>query len=339
VNIFYVSVIEQNAGFGSEWFMDKAFRSLGHSTYCVDYREHRYRLVPYFWNAPPCDVFFLQRGDYFPLQLIKSVQTPRFFWASELVSRCRDQDRLLKSGLFSHIFMRTPACIEAVVQKGWVEREQCSILLSSFDENLFRIIPGVEKDIQVLFVGSLTPRRKILLDQIKQHFPVVVASAFGEELVRLLNRAKIVLNIHADEYLDTETRVYETLGCRAFLLSEQLSPENPFTDKELVQAGNFNELTDKIDYYLRQEDERAAIAEKGYRSVHTRHTYVHRAQEIVHVMYKDMKDYQSHGAATVRKDWRLAAYRVEEASLRFGAPVVRLAKGMLNEYRHRHNLV
>lgn len=339
MNIFYVSVIEQNAGFGAEWFMDRAFRSLNHTTYCVDYRVHRYHLFPYFWNAPPFNVFFLQRGDFFPMPLLKSIQAPRFFWASELVSRCRDQDRLLKSGLFSHIFLRTPTCIETVVQKGWVEREKCSILLSSFDESLFRFIPGINQDIEVLFVGFLTPRRKIILDQIKQRFPVLIASAYGEDLVNLINRAKIVLNIHADEYLDTETRVYETLGCRAFLLSERLSPENPFADDELIQAGDNVELCDKLEYYLHREDERAAIAEQGYRSALKRHTYTQRAQEIIDVMCAYVVDDSSLPAATMRKDWRLASYRVEETALRLGAPVVRLAKDILNEYRHRNHLV
>jgi spore maturation protein CgeB len=339
MKIFYVSVIEQNAGFGAEWFMERAFRSLNHLTYCVDYREHRHHLVPFFWNAPQCDVFFLQRGDYFPISLIEMVQTPRFFWASELVSRCRDQDRLLRRRIFDHVFYHSQACIETVVERGWADRQDCSVLLNGFDELLFKPIPGVEKDIDIVFVGNITPRRRKLLEDIEKYQHVTVTTAFGEEFVRLINRAKIVLNIHADDYLDTETRVFETLGCGAFLLSERLSQENPFSNDELVQAGSLDELVAKLDHYLREEDKRAAIARNGYQAAIHGHTYLHRAQEILQVMSPFVKMKKDPPAATVRKDWRMLGYGVEEAVIRFGQPLVRAAKGFVNEHRHRNHLV
>ena len=339
MKIFYVSVIEQNAGWGAEWFIDKAFRSLNHVTYCVDYREKRYRLFPFFWNAPLCDVFFLQRGDNFPIPFIRAVQTPRFFWASELVSRCRDQDRLLRSDLFDHIFMHTQACIDSVVERSWAAREKCSVLLNGFDETFYKVLPGIKKDIDVLFVGNITPRRKKIFEQISKRFPILVTQEYGNGLVNLLNRAKIVLNIHAADYLDTETRVFETLGCGAFLLSERLSQENPFVNDELVQADSLDELVDKLDHYQRKDDERSEIAQKGYQVALQGHTYLHRAQEIVEVMSPFVKQEKDRPAGTVCKDWRLAGYGIEETVLRLGQPLARAAKSVLNEYRHRNHLV
>ena len=284
MKILYVNVIECNAGWGAEVFVDKGFRNLGHTTHCIDYRKNRDQLHHLFTELPEHDVFLLQRGDYFPIDLIESVRVPRFFWASELVSRCRDQDRLLSSGLFDHIFFRTKRCIETAVSYGWVKRDRCSILLSGFDETIHRMNPDIKRDIEILFVGLITPRRKTLLEKLQSNFNVTIASAFGSKLVQLFNRSKIVLNIHAEDYKDTETRVFEALGCGSFLLTERLSEENPFSCEHLVEFETFDELCDKIEYYLDHTKERDTIAMQGYAEAVARHTYTHRADEIAKTM-------------------------------------------------------
>ncbi|MBI5677238.1 MAG: glycosyltransferase [Planctomycetes bacterium] len=303
MKILYVNVIECNAGWGAEVFVDKGFRNLGHTTHCIDYRKHRDKLHSLFSELPEYDVFLLQRGDYFPIDLIESVRVPRFFWASELVSRCRDQDRLLSSGLFDHIFFRTKRCIETAVSHGWVKRDRCSILLSGFDETIHRMNSDIKRDIDILFVGSITPRRKILLEKLQSNFNVTIANAFGRELVQLFNRSKIVLNIHAEDHEDTETRVFETLGCGSFLLTERLSEENPFTCEHLVEFETFDELCDKVKYYLDHTKERDTIAMRGYAEALARHTYTHRAEEIIRAMstYLPKLNQQNENQITIGK--------------------------------------
>ncbi|CAN5822450.1 hypothetical protein BH10CHL1_BH10CHL1_05750 [soil metagenome] len=284
MDILYVNVIEQHANWGAEYFVNRGFNRLGHTTYCIDYRQHRYELTKHFLNAPPVDLFLLQRGDGFPLPLIRAVRTPRFLWASELVSRARDQDRLLRSGLFNHVFFRTPACIQTVIEKKWLAPEQCSILLSGFDETVYKLQPETPKEIDILFVGTLTARRQTILQALAPVYKITTASAFGTAAVDLMNRAKIVLNIHAEAFPDTETRVFEVLGCGAFLLTEQLSAENPFSQQDLVEYRSSEDLVAKLGYYVAHADERQAIAAHGHQSALAGHTYTHRAQEIVEVM-------------------------------------------------------
>ncbi|MBI2471666.1 MAG: glycosyltransferase [Planctomycetes bacterium] len=142
----------------------------------------------------------------------------------------------------------------------------------------------IKRDIDILFVGSITPRRKILLEKLQSSFHVTIANAFGRELVQLFNRSKIVLNIHAEDHKDTETRVFEALGCGSFLLTERLSVENPFSCEHLVEFETFDELCDKINFYLDHANEREEIAMRGYAEAVARHTYTHRADEIIKVM-------------------------------------------------------
>ncbi len=285
MKIFYINVIEQNDGWGSEVFVNRGFQALGHETFTLDYRQHRERLASKFLEVPDFDALFLQRGDYFPLELLQCCSRPCLFWASELVSRRRDQDRLFQCGLFDHIFVRTPQCKKAVVQKRWADPEKISILLSGFDERTHRKLDGVTKEIDVLFVGSMTPRRRMILDRLKQKFNVEIMQVFGEEMARAFNRAKIVLNLHAEAHLDTETRVFEALGAGTFLVSETLSEENPLQSGiHFLEASTLAEMEQIIERYLGNETERERIAHAGHQEAITHHSYTARAAYIASVI-------------------------------------------------------
>ncbi|MBK6328501.1 MAG: hypothetical protein IPF56_21600 [Chloroflexi bacterium] len=121
---------------GAEVFFDAAFRTDGYKTINVDYRVHRHELAKCFKQVRDFDLFLLQRGDYFPLQIVKAVRRPKIFYFSELFSRRRDADHLFSSNLFDHYYVRTPECINQIVNKGWVAPDKISILLSAYDPNL-----------------------------------------------------------------------------------------------------------------------------------------------------------------------------------------------------------
>jgi spore maturation protein CgeB len=171
-----------------------------------------------------------------------------------------------------------------MVENNWADRSFLSILRSGFDETIFKPIPNISKDVDVLFIGTLTRRREKTLGIIGQTYNIKVVSAFGEEMNEWVNRSKIILNIHAEEYLDTETRVFEVLGCGGFLLTEKLSPENPFADDELVQYDTIDDCMDKISFYLKEPGLRETIAQKGHQTAIRKHTYTDRAGEIAKIM-------------------------------------------------------
>ena len=162
-----------------------------------------------------------------------------------------------------------------------MDAEKISILLNGFDPQLQHPLP-VKKDIDVLFIGNMLKRRKEWTDEIGKHCLLHKAvGVYGEEMLRLINRAKIVLNIHSEEFLDTEIRVFEVLGCRRFLLTEKLSVENPFTDrKHLVECTDLEDMIRQIQYYLEHDAEREQIAEQGYIEAIEKHTYKRRAEDL-----------------------------------------------------------
>ncbi len=291
MRIAYLNVLELNSGWGAEYFVDRGFRKNGHEPVSIDYRKHRKNLPSKLSEIEDFDVFLLQRGEFLPLDLIKSIKTPRFYWATELIARRRDQDQLIKSGFFDHVFVRGNKCQDTIVSRGWIESDKVSILLSGFDEETHKHVK-IEKDIDVLFVGNVTPRRQKLLDNLSQIQHIEICKSYGKEMAALFSRAKIVLNIHAEEELDTETRVYEVLGCGSFLLSEPLSQENPFKNgKHYVETG-IKDFSKSISYYLEHDAEREKIAGCGNKEAWAKHSYVKRSEEIADIMKLYVKEEQ-----------------------------------------------
>ena len=156
----------------------------------------------------------------------------------------------MKSGLFDHIFVHSNACKEELIKRNWVERGKISVLLNCFDEDIHKKFDNVRKDIDIAFVGNVTPRRKIIFDKLARKFNTVIKSVYKEEMVEIFNRSKIILNVHAEEFLDTETRMFEALGCGVFVLSEKLSDDNPFIAGEhYIEVNNLAELESMIEFY------------------------------------------------------------------------------------------
>lgn len=284
MKILYFNVIDQHRHWGAEWFLNAAFEELGHETFCVDYRENRHRLAAAVKGCEAVHALLVQRGDRFPVELLRASKVPCFFLATELFHRREDQHPLFRCDALAHVFVRTEACAGEIVRRGWQPAERVSILLSSFDPALHRKLPDVTKDIDVLFLGGLTERRRRILDSLPPDLDLTVTTAFGEEMVRYFNRAKIILNLHAEDDLDVETRIYEALGSGGFVLSEKLAAENPFTGPELVEVDAVEDLGGAIRHFLSHDDERERIAAAGHELAQRAHTYRARAEQIVSVM-------------------------------------------------------
>jgi spore maturation protein CgeB len=107
-----------------------------------------------------------------------------------------------------------------------------------------------------------------------------------EQERKLYSSARICLNVHEEHVRRTGSeineRVFKILACAGFQLCDNVRlVRHFFTDAELVIADSGSDWRDKVDHYVRHPDERAAIAENGRRSVLAKHTYHHRAEQIL----------------------------------------------------------
>ncbi|NOZ87056.1 MAG: glycosyltransferase [Deltaproteobacteria bacterium] len=152
----------------------------------------------------------------------------------------------------------------------------------------------LEKKHDVCFVGNVYQNRRELLDRLSQRFDLVVTRAFMDDMVKLYNQSRIVLNLGLGR-TGIQQRVFEALGCGSFLLTNEIPEESRLFEhrKHLVY---FNEETieDEIAYYLDHAHEREEIALAGYRKAHTYHTFEARLHSIVRDLALDFETRDEH---------------------------------------------
>ena len=111
-------------------------------------------------------------------------------------------------------------------------------------------------------------RRRRFLSVIQQKYPIkIVNNVYGHELYKHILESKIVLNIHFYEGAILETcRINECLSCEKLIISEppniiDVKNYEYYKDK-IVFFNSIKELFEKIDYYLKEENNEEIYNEK-----------------------------------------------------------------------------
>lgn len=83
-----------------------------------------------------------------------------------------------------------------------------------------------------------------------------------------------------------KARIFEIPGCKTFLLTEYVNHLEDYYEigKEIECFCTVKELSKKIDYYLKNEEEREKIAEAGYKRTIQDHTWEKRFNEIFKIV-------------------------------------------------------
>ena len=122
-----------------------------------------------------------------------------------------------------------------------------------------------------------------------------------EETACYYNGAKIVINLHRSIHDDTinvnttkkipalsvNPRTFEIAGCGAFQLSDfrQETAQLYALGTEIASCTTHDELVHKITYYLRNEEERQAIALSGLARTRRDHTYQKRLSTMLSIIF------------------------------------------------------
>lgn len=169
-----------------------------------------YEDVPYFVICP--QIFSKLPGLYVAFQMEQSVSS-RWF-NEEYIRRLENSYAIFDYSLKNVEFLQ--AC--------GLSYRQIYYLPIGFNRGIAREIQdGADRDIDVLFYGDPTsPRRRALLGELSKHVQVHVASeVFGADLYDLIDRSKVIVNLHYYEgaLLET-TRLTEALSRGAIVVSE-----------------------------------------------------------------------------------------------------------------------
>ena len=175
----------------------------------------------------------------------------------------------------------------------------------AFDEETYASDAAVSPDLvsEVAFIGNPEPaHRQQLLERIDRTFELkiwgrgwdVVADKFRgiqgrqilpQEYGAVCRAAKVIVGRDAarDVELCFSNRLWLTLGCGGFLVTNYVPGfETLFENhKHLVWYRSPEECVELIGDYLGRPEDRARIAQAGCELVRQKHTYVHRARELV----------------------------------------------------------
>ena len=112
-------------------------------------------------------------------------------------------------------------------------------------------------------------------------------SGYHTQTPLVYNAARINLNVTSAQLVTAvNQRVFDVPACGAFLLTDHRG-DLPYLftpDEEVVIYSDIADLRKKVRHYLTNDDERLAIAQRGYERVLKEHTYEHRAREVIRLL-------------------------------------------------------
>jgi len=170
---------------------------------------------------------------------------------------------------------------------------------AAIDSSCFKKLK-CKKDFDVVFIGTLSKDRQAILSKLTQFNlavfgylpsglnlnpklkPFYQGEAWGKDMVKIYNRAKIGLNLVPQHMpVGGNLRTFEIPGCAALQIANRC-PKNWFKpNQEIVLFNSVDDLKQKINYYLNHTNQRNKIAEAGYKTTHQLHTYKHRFKQIL----------------------------------------------------------
>ena len=148
------------------------------------------------------------------------------------------------------------------------------------------------KDYKVKIWGSSPP---LWLDTSHIQNMIMNKYVIHDQKAKSFIAAKIVLNnLNPGEIWGINCRAFEVPACGGFeMINFRKGLSQLFTiDKEIVSFNDYNDLIEKIDYYLTHDSERSTIAEAGRLRAHKDHTYLLRLELLLKTIFENKKGFE-----------------------------------------------
>ncbi|OGR02813.1 MAG: hypothetical protein A2284_17935 [Deltaproteobacteria bacterium RIFOXYA12_FULL_61_11] len=149
------------------------------------------------------------------------------------------------------------------------------------DPSIHRPLPEVVHEFDWCFVGSTEfALRRELLTRLMARFPRhFVGRAYGEDLVSIFNRSRLILNISVGK--DVNMRCFEAQACGGLLLTNRVDNGEDQLFSHLVTYATAEELEEVFSYFLGHDAERTALAARQCEETRRRHSYQQRMSELL----------------------------------------------------------
>lgn len=235
-----------------------------------------------FYNEFNPEIVLVIKGfQILPSTLEKMHKSIKVLWMMDSVYR---YPNVLKNiEMYDYRFMFENEDVEKLKQEGI----ESYFLPLAADKNKYFPQNGIDKDIDILFIGSLYKSRKEMFENLSKDFKDLNICVYGKytdikcpisyfkylnkdirrvfknsyveakEVNNLYSRAKICINLHHEQSKDgCNPRFYEILASQSF----QIVDYNEYIVKnygdKVENFKTYDELKSKIEFYLQNEEER-----------------------------------------------------------------------------------
>jgi spore maturation protein CgeB len=149
------------------------------------------------------------------------------------------------------------------------------------------------KDIDIIYIGSIYERQILQSINNNKNYNTFIHTIncegkyiTGNEFINLYRRSKICLGLMSKGNIDCNTvteRIWEAFSFGCLVLTNSKTAEI-VTDGAAVYYSNYQDLLNKIDYYLSNKDEYMKKIEKGYNIFTSYGNYKYNANEFVNYL-------------------------------------------------------
>ena len=138
------------------------------------------------------------------------------------------------------------------------------------------------------FCGNVARRGQWLQFIHKQYNAQIDIMKIGADMVHCINSYKIHFNKNISHEMNG--RVFETLGCKTFLLTCDAYKQNEAfqVGKHFVVYKDVNDLNEKVNYYLTHEKERKEIEDAGFEYVINNHSFDVRCKQLIQIIKENI---------------------------------------------------
>lgn len=197
--------------------------------------------------------------------------------------RCKFWSTQLQNKLKKSLYIFDYSASHTEIYQSWNYKNFCIIPFGycGLHEKLYNKYIGankVNKTIDILFYGSVTDRRKKILIKLAEHaknknlkFIIRSNDLYDtKQKLELISQSKIILSISNDEPCLLQTndllRLSLLVSTKSFVICEEVGDRKIEDElkKNMIFYNSYEELIEKIDYYLSNTDEINNIAESTY---------------------------------------------------------------------------
>ena len=185
--------------------------------------------------AQDCDLIFLQRGEGVFPDTFSDIKIPIIFWSSEPINRNKDVDILLKSNIFSWIYVHTHTCINRIKKVFPHLIDKVSVLHNAVGEEKINIKDNKQKYFAI-FNRTVSLRRRYWLFR-SRSLVKIIKGRYGELYYQDLRNSSVAVNVHysSKSIDDFETGIFEAMACGCVIVSERL-PNQTILDLGMKDA-------------------------------------------------------------------------------------------------------